>query len=226
MARPESDLAVCTVCNGPCRPRFALCFCCRTTIRQLQMPLAPVVAMTDYRVGDGMHRLLRGYKDAPVDEVRRQRLGALSSLVESWMAANLELLDERFDTPWSVVATVPSSRRPVGSPADAVATRVPGLARLHRPLLVRGPRTVDHLIASRHGFEVATHVDPGWLRNQRILVFDDSITTGARAQSAVAALRGRGAHVVGVLAVGRAVAPRHLPGSPGSGTHGLAAGAA
>jgi orotate phosphoribosyltransferase len=36
-------------------------------------------------------------------------------------------------------------------------------------------------------------------------VFDDSITTGSRAQSAAAALRMAGAQVVGILAVGRAV---------------------
>ena len=211
MARAGFDPADCRVCGGRCPPRFALCFCCRATVRQLQLPLAPVVAITAYRVGDRTHRLLRGYKDAPVDEVRRQCVGALSALVERWMADNAGRLRERFGHPWSVVATVPSSCRPTGSPADAVATLVPDLARLHRGLLVRGAGEVDHLVASRHGFELAPGIDPGWLRAQRVLVFDDSITTGARAQSAVAALRREGARVAGVLAVGRATAAHGPP---------------
>ena len=213
MDRVGFDTAVCRVCEGPCPAGFALCFCCRTAVRQLQLPLAPVVAITTYRVGDRTHRLLRGYKDAPVGEVRRRCVGALSALVERWMADNAGRLRERFGHPWSVVATVPSSCRPTGSPADAVATRVPDLARLHCALLVRGAGEVDHLVASRHGFELAPGIDPGWLRAQRVLVFDDSITTGARAQRAVAALRGEGARVAGVLAVGRATAA-HGPPAP------------
>ena len=138
MDRFRFDVAVCRVCEGPCPAGFALCFCCRTAVRQLQLPLAPVMAITTYRVGDRTHRVLRGYKDAPVGEVRRQCVGALSALVERWRADNAGRLRERFGHPWSVVATVPSSCRPTGSPADAVATRVPDLARLHRGLLVRG----------------------------------------------------------------------------------------
>ena len=48
-------------------------------------------------------------------------------------------------------------------------------------------------------------VDRESLRDRRVLVFDDSITTGARAQSAGAALRMAGADVIGVVAVGRVV---------------------
>lgn len=205
-ARGE-EAAACKVCGGRSSIRYALCYCCTTTVRQLQMPLAPVVAMTSYRVGDGRHRLLRGYKDASVADARRACLRQLSSLVESWLSANADRVRERFGCSWSVVTTVPSSRRPAGSPADALVARVPELARLHRPLLVRGSEAVDHLIAARHGFEVAPEVGAGKLAGERILVFDDSITTGSRAQSAVAALRRGGAPVAGVLAVGRALAP-------------------
>ena len=199
------DVAVCRMCGGRTRPAFALCFCCATLVQQLQMPLAPVVAVVNYQIGDEMHRRLRGYKDAPVAEARDTYAAELAALLDPWMAANRARLHRRFGSSWNVVATVPSSRRPVGAPVDALVSRVPDLAQCHRGLLVRGSVATDHLNAARRGFEVAPAIDRQWLRRRNVLVFDDSIITGARAQSAVAALRITGAHVVGVVAVGRVV---------------------
>ena len=168
-------------------------------VRQLQMPLAPVVAMAEYRVGDRLHRRLRGYKDAPVAEARHACAAELAGLVGRWMAANPTRLHRPVRVPWDVVATVPSSARPVGAPADALVVRVPDLARAAPTLLVRGPEPTDHLRAARRGFEVAPAVDrDAGSGSRRVLVFDDSITTGARAQSAAAALRMAGADVVGM----------------------------
>lgn len=205
MALPVSHAPACRVCDGPTHTGFALCFCCTTLVRQLQMPLVPVAAVADYRVGDEMHRQLRGYKDAPVDETRRACAAELAGLIGPWMVANQERLQRRFGSTWDVVVTVPSSIRPTGAPVDALVSQVPALARRQRRLLMRGPGATGHLWADRRGFEVAPAVDRLWLRSRRILVFDDTITTGARAQSAAAALRMAGAGVAGVVAVGRAV---------------------
>jgi hypothetical protein len=91
---------------------------------------------------------------------------------------------------------------------DVLVQAVPALARTHRRLLVRGPEPTDHLVAARSGFTVTPDRDPGLgSRVMRALVVDDSFTTGARAQSAAAALRMAGTRVAGVLVVGRAVAP-------------------
>jgi len=211
---PPAPSLPCRVCAGPSHAGFALCFCCATLVHQLRMPLAPVVAMVRYRVGDRMHRRLRGYKDAPLAEVRHACADHLADLVATWLTANGPGLDRRFG-PWDLVVTVPSSARPGGTPVDALVAQVPDLARRHRHLLVRGPERTGHLQAARKGFEVLPAVDRRWLRTRRAVVFDDSFTTGARAQSAVAALRGVGARVVGVVAVGRVV---NDPGTgPGTG---------
>ncbi len=211
MALPGSNGVPCLVCGGPTHARFAVCFCCHTTVHQLRMPLAPVLAIAEYRTGDGLHRRLRGYKDAPVAEARHVYGAELAGLVRSWLAADPARLTHRFGTRWDVVATVPSTTRPGVAPTEVLVNQVPDLAPGHRRLLVRGPERTDHLLAARRGFEVPPEVDRSWLHSRRVLVFDDSVTTGSRAQSAVAALRMAGAHVVGVLAVGRAVgdAPAH-----------------
>ncbi len=213
MALLASSRDPCVVCGGPTRARFALCFCCDTTVHQLRMPLAPVLAMAEYRTGDGLHRRLRGYKDAAVAEARQVYATEVAGLVRSWLAADPTRLTLRFGSAWDVVATVPSTTRPGVAPTEVLVNQVPDLARGHHRLLVGGPELTDHLLAARRGFEVPPEVDRSWLRSSRVLVFDDSITTGSRAQSAAAALRMAGARVVGVLAVGRAVGgpPAHRP---------------
>ncbi|HEY4929250.1 MAG TPA: hypothetical protein VIH95_08855 [Acidimicrobiales bacterium] len=40
------------------------------TARQLGLPLVPLVALREYRIGDADHRRLRGYKDAPTPAQR------------------------------------------------------------------------------------------------------------------------------------------------------------
>jgi adenine/guanine phosphoribosyltransferase-like PRPP-binding protein len=205
MALLASSRNPCLVCGGSTHARFALCFCCDTTVHQLQMPLAPVVAMVEYRTGDRLHRRLRGYKDAPVAEARHACAAELARLVRSWLAADPARLAHRFGSDWDVVTTVPSTTRPRAAPAEALVDQVPDLARGYRRLLERGPEPTDHLVAARRGFEVPAEVGRSWLGTRRVLVFDDSITTGSRAQSAVAALRMAGAQVVGILAVARAV---------------------
>ncbi len=213
MALLASSRDPCLVCGGPTHARFALCFCCDVTVHQLRMPLAPVLAIAEYRTGDGLHRRLRGYKDAAVAEARHVYAAEVAGLVRSWLAADPTRLTLRFGSRWDVVATVPSTTRPGVAPTEVLVNQVPDLARGHRRLLVRGPEPTDHLLAARRGFEVPPEVNRSWLRSRRVLVFDDSITTGSRAQSAAAALRMAGARVVGVLAVGRAVggAAAHRP---------------
>ncbi len=66
---------------------------------------------------------------------------------------------------------------------------------------------MHHLQADRHGFELAPDVDREWLRGRLTLVFNDSLVTGARVQSAVEALRSGGACVIGALVVGRVISP-------------------
>jgi predicted amidophosphoribosyltransferase len=199
----------CRVCDAPTAASFALCFCCATLVRQLQMPLVPLVAVADYRMGDVMHRRLRGYKDAPVAEVRAACTDRLASMLETWLLGDRGGLYAAAVGEWDTVTTVPSSSRPTGAPVEAIVGAVPSLARRHRPLLVRGPAPTGHLLAARRGFSLPAGMgDRHRLRARRVVVVDDSVVTGARAQSAAAALRLGGAEVVGVVALGRLV-PAH-----------------
>ncbi len=194
---------MCSVCGSRTRPGFDDCYCCHHVRRQLGLPLVPVVTVTDYMVGDPLHRLLRGYKDGPSAPVRSLRARAVAARVGEWLARGGDRLVERLGG-WDLVTVVPSVRRAGAAPAEALVILVPQLAACYRPLLVRGPAPTDHLLAARYGFVLAPGVERDWLRGQRVLIFDDSLTTGARAQSAAFTLRRAGGLAVGVLAVGRA----------------------
>jgi predicted amidophosphoribosyltransferase len=192
----------CTVCGTPTSSGFDDCYCCSTVRAQLAMSLVPMATVGDYVVGDATHRLLRGYKDGPTSAHCNLRARAIARWVEDWLDG--PLAESSGLGQWDVVTSVPSSHRTGESPAGSLANRVPRLAARYRSLLERGPAPTGHLQAARRGFQVMECVDVVWLSRQRVLVFDDSLTTGARAQSAAVALRRAGSTVAGILAVGRA----------------------
>jgi adenine/guanine phosphoribosyltransferase-like PRPP-binding protein len=167
--------------------------------------------VTTYRLGDETHRLLRRYKDAPVPEVRQGAIEQCARLLAAFVDGHREDIQTRSGGSWDAVVTVPSSTRPVGSPVDAVVSKVASLSVIHRRLLVRGPVPMDHLQPARQGFVIDPVADLRSLGRLRVLVVDDSYTTGARAQSAATALRLAGLQVGAILVLGRVIAPGSCP---------------
>jgi len=204
--QPPVPVVRCPVCDRVVHGTAPVCFCCRTVAAQLRLPLVPLVALREYRVGDRAHRRLRAYKDSPVAEVRDRSLGALVADLARHCADPANGRVGRLG-PWEVVTTVPSSTRPGGAPAEQLVAGVPALSDRHLRLLVRGRGSGGHLKAGRDVFAPAPGVGRDGLVDLPVLVFDDTTTTGAAAQSAAAALRLVGARVVGALVMGRALAP-------------------
>lgn len=196
----------CPVCGRTTRGTTPVCYCCRTVSGQLGLPLVPLVALAEYRIGDRTHRRLRAYKDAAVAEVRDRSRSELVTELAARCADPVAGPATRL-RPWVVVTTVPSSCRPGGAPAEGLVDGVPWLSRDHLRLLIRGGGDGGHLRAGRDVFDLAPGVDRAGLAGLAVLVFDDTTTTGAAVQSAAAALRLAGAHVVGALVMGRALAP-------------------
>lgn len=196
----------CPVCGRAGHGTTPVCFCCRTVAAQLGLPLVPLIALCEYRVGDRDHHHLRAYKDAPIPEVReRSRLALTGALTRACTGPAAD--QASWWGTWAVVTTVPSSCRPGPAPGERLVDGVPTLAGRHRRLLVRGSGAGGHLQAGRDVFRLAAGVDRRGLDGLSVLVFDDTTTTGAAVQSAAAALRLAGARVVGALVMGRALAP-------------------
>ncbi|MDA8057337.1 MAG: hypothetical protein M0032_05090 [Actinomycetota bacterium] len=194
----------CLSCDGPVRPGSLRCYCCDRLVRTLGRPLAPVATACAYRVGEQAHRWLRAYKDDPSPAVRTVTARVLAERFDAWLRWAGDDLAVRFGGPWEAVATVPSTRPGRhGAPVDVLVRSVPSLAGATRVPLVRASAPVGHLVADARAFAVAGGLRP----DGPVLVVDDTVTTGARAQSAVACLRLAGWRVAGVVAVGRALDP-------------------
>jgi hypothetical protein len=211
---PPVGPGVCAICHGPARDGRRECWCCRAVSSALGADLVGcplVVPIGLYRTGDGLHRVLRGYKDAPAVAARRHFARRLGTYFASFLEGHGACIADAAPSTWDSVAVVPSSargRRPRGRfrapapphPLAAVLGAVPSLADVRRIDLEPGAGSADHLAPDPAAFEVS-----GEARGRRVLLLDDTWVTGARVRSAAATLGAAGAEVAAMVVAGRAV---------------------
>jgi hypothetical protein len=155
-----------------------------------------------------------GYKEAPLAEERQRCAGQVDALCAWFLsdharcvaaAAGQGLVD--------LVLPVPSTSRPGGSPLDRVnglpAHVEEALAPTARwsPLLLQRTRgTIGHMRPNAAAFAVPPSAR-STVAGARILLVDDTYVSGARAQSAAAALRRAGARATVIVPLGRLLRP-------------------
>jgi len=201
---PPAGPDVCRCCHGRTRPGFPLCFPCGSVRRQVWRPCDRVAPISLYRRGDRLHVILRRYKDDP-DAGRREWLsGQVGALVSRFLWEHGSCVAPGG---WDAVAVVPSTTGRSGAhPLAGAAGRVPWLApQLVEALRPAGAR-LDHNAADDRAFAAV-----GEVAGLRVLLLDDTYTTGARAQSAASALARAGAEVPAIVTVGRVVTPAAAP---------------
>ena len=203
-AVPAAGPGVCAVCRSGPGPGDAVCLSCRQVMRQVSHPVTSVVPISLYARGSQLWHVLRHYKDGSgrsADLLATQ----VAAIIARFTAQHLRCVAAVLGGDPAVVTTVPSTRpqsRPGRHPLETAVMRVGRLAALYQPLLVRGPGDVDHNWADDEAFTV-----PRRLGGERVLLIDDTLTTGARLQSAASALRLRGASAVAAVVVGRVINP-------------------
>jgi hypothetical protein len=162
-----------------------------------------------------LYTVLLGYKESPVAEARARFGAVVCELVRAFLLGHGGQLEAALGGPLDLVALVPSTHRPGPAPLG----RVPGLvaavssalpaARWAPDLLRRaapcgGPPPVAHMRPHPAAFVV-----PGRDRTAagaRVLLLDDTYVSGARSQSAAAALHRAGARPV-IVPLGRVLRP-------------------
>jgi hypothetical protein len=204
---------VCLICCGPAGAS-AICFACRLVGRRLALPLTVVSPVRLCPLPSPLYTVLMGYKESPVPEARARFAPMVRDLFDAFFAAHATCLAR--DAPVDLVQVVPSTARPSGAPlalVDGLGAVVQDRlrARLRVDLLCRGPGWLGHMRPRRDGFVVPAGGRPG-VRGRHVLVLDDTYVSGARAQSAAAALRLAGAASVQIVAAGRVLRPDRVPG--------------
>ena len=214
---PDPGPGVCRVCRGPAGSDRRVCFACRVVARRLGVPLAPVAPARLCPLPSPLYTVLLGYKEAPVAEARL-RFGALvRALLRTFLLGHGGRLEAMVGGPFDLVLLVPSTHRPGLAPLGLVdglggdvAAALP-TARWEPALLRRaetpaGPPPLAHMRPDPAAFSPrAPH--RGALAGARILLLDDTYVSGARSQSAAAALHLAGARSTLIVPLGRVLRP-------------------
>jgi hypothetical protein len=157
-----------------------------------------------------------GYKESPVGEARHRYAPMVRALLDAFLAEHTPCVAAAAGGPIRLVVPVPSTARPGGSPlagvgglAEDVGSRMDG-ARWSSRALRRGDAPVGHMWPDARAFTVTPEA-----RNEvaggRCLLLDDIYVSGARSQSAAAALCRAGAIAVVIVALGRVLRPDRVP---------------
>ncbi len=193
-----------------------MCFACRVVSRRLGLPLAPVLPVRLCPLPGPLYAVLMGYKESPVDEARCRFTVLVRALLDGFLSNHAPCVTALGGGPPEVVLPVPSSARPAGSPLigvaglDADVRRHLHGARWSPGLLGRGQAKVGHMRPDGAAF-IVNPATPAEVVARRALLLDDTYVSGARAQSAAAALRRAGARSVVIVAVGRVLRPDRVP---------------
>jgi hypothetical protein len=164
-------------------------------------PLRRVVPISLCEMPSQFYTVLRDYKRDTASAQPRFRLEA-AALLHRFLQAHTTCITEAAGE-WDALAIVPSTRRPEGPyPMEGVIRQSKYLTEMYEPLLTRGPAEMVGRIADDNLFATTQSV-----HGTRVLLIDDTFTTGARIQSAASRLQLDGADVVAAVAVGRIVHP-------------------
>jgi hypothetical protein len=163
-----------------------------------------------------LYAVLMGYKESPVDEARHRYAPMVRALLNAFLALHTPCVTAAAGGPIRLVLPVPSTARPGGSPlafvdglAEDVGRRMDG-ARWACRALSRCDAPVGHMRPDARAFTVTPEARPE-VAGGRCLLVDDTYVSGARAQSAAAALRRAGARAVVIVALGRVLRPDRVP---------------
>jgi predicted amidophosphoribosyltransferase len=199
---PPVGPGVCEVCHGAPNPGFARCWSCNQTMRQVAQPLNLIVPISLYQTPGQLWKVLRDYKDGRTQRLRTRFTTQVAATIGRFLSSHWRCIAGERGQPWDLIVTVPSSSGRVGMhPLRRALQMLPPPYKDHEMDVLRpGTMPVRHNQADDDGFTVR-----GSLDGVRILVIDDTYTTGARLQSAASALRRAGGELVAGVVVGRVI---------------------
>jgi predicted amidophosphoribosyltransferase len=194
---------ICNVCHGAPSPGYSICYSCRETTAQVTRPLHLVVPISLSRMREQLHHVLWSYKNVTVLDLRRRFRAQVAATVGVFLSQHGDCIRGVAGREWDAITVVPSSGDRSGThPLIETLRMIRHWDQELTETLRRGPVHIGHTIADDAGFEVTQSV-----AGQSLLLVDDTLTSGARLQSAASALSLAGADVVAAVVVGRVINP-------------------
>lgn len=190
---------ICSVCHGQVDGDWETCYVCNRKIRpQVTHFCRRVVPISLAEPDSTFHHAMKYYKEPGLQAVRHQR--ELGALLHRFIDMHGQCIRRAARTIWDTVTIVPSSKGRDPHPLATVVQMSGPLLDVYRPLLARGPGEIGHQKAADDGYVPIEDV-----RGRRVLLIDDTFTSGARSQSAASALELAGAMVVAIVTLERHV---------------------
>jgi len=152
-------------------------------------------------MGAQLHNVLRDYKYAEDEDVRRRHRYHIAALLLRFLSTHRGCIERAAGRPYDVLTVVPSKRGRAGAhPLEQAIELAPALREIHQRLLDPGPGEIGRNRPAVDGF-VARPAAGG----RAVLLVDDTLTSGAKLQSAAEALTAAGATVVAGVVLGRVI---------------------
>jgi hypothetical protein len=201
---PSAGQGICERCHNRPTPGFRLCYSCEQSARQVSRSCQLVVPISLYAIPSQLHHYLRHYKSGAYPRQEQEFSLKVVSLLCHFLGKHRHCIEAQAGRSWNIITTVPStSGRPGEHPLVKALRQVPSVFQTYKQLLEPGSMPLGHNRASDRGFRpTSTPLD-----NVRVLLVDDTFTSGARAQSAASALSNAGADVVAIVPIGRVIDP-------------------
>lgn len=195
---------MCSVCHGWVDPQYPWCWNCRTSIKGVQYPERLVVPITLYKSRSQLGSAMGQYKRNRDARVRAGFSVQLAALVARFLADHGSCIEATAGTTWDTITVVPSTKGDPDAPGhlEQSLQRVQFLADQFKRLVRSTGQAVPRDEPNELAFE-ANVLSAG----RKVLLVDDTLTTGGHLQSVASALVRGGATVVACLVVGRVINP-------------------
>ncbi len=179
---------ICALCHSSASPGYSVCRQCSDAAFFTPPEILPITMSVH---GGLIHHSLRYYKDSSDAEVRERLTMRLGALLAIFMNNHSGCVGE-----WDVATCVPSAQRVAMEP---IVQKLARFENRYERLLVGKP------VAGERKVDPAQFDVVGSVKGRRVLLLEDTFASGSKLISAAAALRSKGATVVGPVALGRHV---------------------
>jgi adenine/guanine phosphoribosyltransferase-like PRPP-binding protein len=201
---PYQGSGVCQWCHGHPNPGYDTCYSCGRTRWQVSNPCDRIVPVSLYEIPSQLHFILRHYKSGAVPHRHSVLELQVASILCYFLARHRQHIAQEAGGEWDLITTVPSTNRSGVHPLVRALARVPSVYATSEGLLERGTANIGHNRADDDGYQAIRRLD-----GERVLLVDDTFTSGARAQSAASRLTLAGAFVVSIVPIGRVINPSY-----------------
>jgi predicted amidophosphoribosyltransferase len=207
---PATVDGVCEICHnatliGRLGTHYPRCWNCRSLPARSVRTIVPISLV--HTSESQLYASLRDYKsESPYisNRVRAEHVLLLAATLQRFLRIHRSHIEQAGGAAWDAIQVVPSTRQRHGDhPLEDVVRRTIFRDEVVQLLTPTGEE-VGHNQPNRAAFAASAQA-----AGRRVLLVDDTFTTGARVQSAASALSSAGATVVAAVPIGRVIDTDH-----------------